>query len=684
MSTTDIAEKMVDRAAARAGTGRGGLLRRLATSPLGMAALLVDLLLLLLVVFGPMIWGAAAEEFDVDNMNSPPTDGHLFGTDSLGRDILLRVLVATRLSIGLALGATAIGAVIGLLLGAIPAVAGPRVGRAVVAVVNVAVAFPGLLLALFFASIFGASPSGAMLALGVAFAPGFARLTQTLTAGVVGRDYVSAARVIGVGRLRIIGRHLLPNVADTLVVNISLSAGGALLAFAGLSFLGLGVQAPSYDWGRMLFDGLDGIYVNPAAALAPGLAIVLAGLALNLTGEVGAQLVGRRVGSARLPAKPATGAATSVADGPDGSPGADDLVLDLRGLTVSFPRGRGEKSVPVRGVDLRIARGEAVGILGESGSGKSLTAMSVARLVPDPARVDVQSLTFEGRDLSANTSRELRRMLGTTMSVVFQDLMSSFNPVMKVGRQLAEVATEHQGIGRRAALDRAIGRLRSVSISRAEQRALQYPHELSGGMRQRAMIAMGLMGSPTLLIADEPTTALDATVQRRVLQLIAGVRAAEQSALLLISHDVAVVAAMCDRILVMYAGRVVEDIPVDDLLAGPRHPYSRALLAAVPTIQTDRSQSLRTIEGRPPQPADYPIGCAFAERCAFASEKCQQDPVLEPIDNGSVACWHPQQGPVPGVVIDSPAVVSRQRATTATAGPVMPSHEPSRTRERGR
>ena len=372
-----------------------GAFRRLLRTPLGMTAISADVILILLAIFAPIIWGTEAMTNDLANINAGPSAEHWFGTDNLGRDILARVLVATRLSLGLALAATAIGLFVGVILGTMPSVLGRRLGRFFTSAVNIAVAFPGLLLALFFAIIFGAGPTGAVFALGLATAPGFARLTQTLAASVAGRDFVAAARTLGIGRFRILSRHLMPNMAEPLIVNGTLGAGGALLAFAALSFLGLGVQLPSYDWGRLLGEGLNKIYINPMAALAPGLAVLLAGLAFNLTGEASAQLAGRRVGRSakagqRLrstvakaidptTAAPATPASVSAVRS------AAEPVLDVADLTVSFPVGKADFISPVRGVSLRLERGESVGIVGESGSGKSLTALAIAQLT-DPAR----------------------------------------------------------------------------------------------------------------------------------------------------------------------------------------------------------------------------------------------------------------------------------------------------------
>jgi peptide/nickel transport system permease protein len=619
---------------------------RVLRTPLGLTTSVIMTATLVLAVVGPIFFSDRADEVDTGQILASPSGEHWAGTDSLGRDIFLRVLVASRLSIELALAATAIGVVVGLLLGTAPLLVGRRLGRFVTAAVNIAVAFPGLLLALFFAVVFGVGATGAVLAIGMASAPSFGRLTQTLVAGIASRDFVSAARVAGVGRVRILLRHVLPNIAEPLAVNATIGAGGALLAFAGLSFLGLGVQSPSYDWGRLLYDGISMIYVNPAAAIAPGVAVLLAGLAFNLFGESVAKGFGGSTVSG-IPALPETEHAP-LADGADlsedltGDDETDqaDVVLDVRELRVSFPGPDGPIR-PVRGVSFSVRRGEAVGVVGESGSGKSLTALAISQLVEEPGRVAADRLELLGTDLRDGRGAAHRHLLGTSLAMVFQDPMTSFNPTRRMGGQLAEVARHHQGMTRKQAMARAVDRLRAVRISEPEQRAGQYPHEFSGGMRQRAMIGMGVMGSPTLIIADEPTTALDVTVQQQVLDLLQAIRETDDVALVLISHDVTVVGEVCDRVLVMYAGRIIEDLPAAELDTAARHPYTRALVAAVPDMHTDLDQPLAVVPGRPVDPADVPPGCAYAARCPLAVDHCRaEDPPLVTDNAGRrVACW---------------------------------------------
>jgi oligopeptide/dipeptide ABC transporter ATP-binding protein len=358
-------------------------------------------------------------------------------------------------------------------------------------------------------------------------------------------------------------------------------------------------------------------------------------LAFNLFGEATAKVLGvETLGRTRFK----LGAVAT----PTSQYKVEDVVLSVRELRVSFP-GPDGPITPVRGVSFTIGHGEAVGVVGESGSGKSLTALAVAQLIEPPGQVTAERFDFLGEPLLELNTTERRRLLGTSFAMVFQDPTTSFNPAKRIGHQLAEGARAHQGLNRREAMARAIDRLRAVRIPAAERRARQYPHEFSGGMRQRAMIGMGLMGEPRLIVADEPTTALDVTVQRQVLRLLESIRTTDGVALLLISHDITVVGQVCDRVLVMYAGRIVEDLPADALATGARHPYTRALLAAVPDLDTELDQPLATIPGRPVDPARLPAGCAFAARCSFADDHCRtEDPELETAAGHRVACWHPQ------------------------------------------
>jgi peptide/nickel transport system ATP-binding protein len=297
----------------------------------------------------------------------------------------------------------------------------------------------------------------------------------------------------------------------------------------------------------------------------------------------------------------------------------------------------------VDGVSLAIAGGETLAVVGESGCGKSVTALSILRLVPSPpGRIVSGRIRFEGRDLLALGEAEMRAIRGNEISMIFQEPMTSLNPVLSVARQIGETLVLHQRLDARAAKARAIEMLRLVRIAEPERRARQYPHELSGGMRQRVMIAMALACHPKLLIADEPTTALDVTIQAQILDLMRDLKSAIGAAILLITHDLGVVAEMAQRVIVMYAGRKVEEAPVRDLFRHPRHPYTQGLLASVPRLGATLGRAvpppLAEIPGVVPSLREAIIGCAFAPRCAYATERCRAEaPLLEAKRPGHLA-----------------------------------------------
>ncbi|MGW4031800.1 dipeptide/oligopeptide/nickel ABC transporter permease/ATP-binding protein [Streptomyces sp. NPDC004838] len=617
------------------------MMRRLLRTPSGCAGLAIVTLMALLAVFAPMIWGDDATRFNPSAISEGASAAHPLGTDALGRDLLARTLVATRFTLLLALLATAIGTGIGLVLGTLPSVLPRRAGQLVTSTVNALVAFPGLLLAMFTAVIAGLGARGAVLGIGIALAPVFARLTNNLAASISTSDYVLAARMMGVPRHRVLLRHVVPNIGEPLVMALAQAISGALLGLAGLSFLGLGVQSPSYDWGKLLFDAFGHIYVTPVVAVGPAAAIILAGLGFALLGDAFSDAAARRSASAdgkdKAVAKAVAPSSSAREEGAGTEDGEPDAVLDVRDLNVAFPGG----ARPVRNLSLTIRPGEIVGLLGESGSGKSLTASAIGGLVPYPGRVDARRLRLHGQDVDSLPENERRKLLGTSLAMIFQDPMASLNPALRIGGQLAEVSVVHQGATRADAWQRAVDRLGHVKLPDPERTARMHPHQLSGGMRQRAVIAMGLMGAPRLIIADEPTTALDVTVQRQILKLLREVTGETGAGVLFITHDIALASELCDRVAVMYAGTIVEELETSRLADGAVHPYTRALLGSVPTMDTDRTVPLTGIPGTQPSPADTGQGCTFADRCASATDRCRTErPVL--VEHGAAhraACW---------------------------------------------
>jgi oligopeptide/dipeptide ABC transporter ATP-binding protein len=330
-----------------------------------------------------------------------------------------------------------------------------------------------------------------------------------------------------------------------------------------------------------------------------------------------------------------------TASPPRAEPLSGASLLAIDGLDVAF-RVDGRETPVVEGVDLTLARGRVLGLVGESGCGKSVTARAIMRLLPEPpARITGGRILFEGRDVLALDRRELRRLRGSRMAMIFQEPMTSLNPTLTVGFQIDEALRLHTDLGPRERRRRALDLLRRVGIGGGERRLQQYPFELSGGLRQRVMIAMALACDPALLIADEPTTALDVTVQAQILDLLAGLRAELGMAILFITHDLGVVAQFCDEVAVMYAGRIVERAGVGRLFRAPRHPYTAGLLASVPRVRGPRGR-MPTIPGTVPPPGRRPPGCTFAPRCPRALERCrtQVPPPVGTAEDG-VACWNP-------------------------------------------
>jgi peptide/nickel transport system ATP-binding protein len=342
-------------------------------------------------------------------------------------------------------------------------------------------------------------------------------------------------------------------------------------------------------------------------------------------------------------------------------------LLSVKSLRVFFATPEGVARA-VDGVSFTVAAGETVGLVGESGCGKSVTALSLLRLVPPPGRIEAgSSIRFEGVDVLALKTEPLREMRGDRMAMIFQEPMTALNPVLTVGDQVAEVVRVHTSASRSEAWERAVKMLAQVGIPDPAARAKQYPHELSGGMRQRVMIAMALILEPRLVIADEPTTALDVTIQAQILELLREMRERTGLALLLITHDLGIVAEMATRVIVMYAGEVVEEASVNELFDAPAHPYTEGLLAAVPRFGEEQ-QRLRTIRGTVPPSTAWPSGCRFRDRCAYAFDRCEREaPTLLQIGASHRARCHLVEQPERRVLHDDTINSDVPLATTAVA-----------------
>jgi oligopeptide/dipeptide ABC transporter ATP-binding protein len=348
-------------------------------------------------------------------------------------------------------------------------------------------------------------------------------------------------------------------------------------------------------------------------------------------------------------------------------------LLEIDGLRTEIRR-RKDSVRPVDGISLTVAQGERVGLVGESGCGKTMTAMSVLRLLPPGGRITAGSIRMNGTDLVPLSPAEMRQVRGRDIAMVFQDAMTSLNPTMTIGRQIAGPVRSHLGSSRAAAMRRAEEVLGLVGVPRPAERLDDYPHQLSGGLRQRVMIAMALACEPKLLIADEPTTALDVTIQAQILQLLDDLTQRLNMGMLLVSHDMGVIAGRTDRVLVMYAGRIVEASSTDSLFSGPRHPYTEALLQSIPRLDRAAGQRLYSIPGRPPDLSSPPAGCRFAPRCRHATQECRdQAPALAGPDPAhSYACFHPRPAaPEPAVLAAGTAAGQRGAATAGGQAPLL-------------
>ena len=554
-----------------------------------------------------------------DRFMRPFADGRLLGTDHLGRDLLSRLLHGTRLSLAVGIAAALTAAVIGSTIGIVAGYFGGRIDNVVMRGVDMLMAFPYILLALAIVAALGPGLMNALIAVAAVNVPFFARNIRGITVGLAGREFIDAARLAGMGHARIILTELLPNVLPVIVIAMSTTVGWMILETAGLSFLGLGSQPPQADLGSMLGEARSAMISHPHTSIVPGLMIFLIVMSINLLGDGVRDALDPRLRSGALSRPRAT---TLVRRQGDIPPATDDL-LAIQDLRTEFHIGRRNYRA-VGGVSLAVRHGECLGVIGESGSGKSVTALSVMGLVASPPGVITGgAVRFRGEDLIGAPYETLRRNRGDRVAYVFQDPLSTLHPLYRVGQQLAETIRSHHNLSKAQAGARAIQLLNDVRIPNAERRVDDYPHEMSGGMRQRVGIAMALANEPDVIIADEPTTALDVTVQAQILCLLDDLRRERGLAIIFITHDFGVVAQLCDRIAVMYAGRIVEEGPTQAVLDAPAHPYTRRLIACVPELGGGRRE-LAAIPGLPPVLDDLPPGCAFAPRCSRAEASCRE------------------------------------------------------------
>ncbi|MET8824651.1 dipeptide/oligopeptide/nickel ABC transporter permease/ATP-binding protein [Streptomyces sp. NPDC004610] len=609
---------------------RGRTLRRVLGRRLTLVCLSLLALQAAVALAAPLLAPYDPLHPEVSDKLQGPSGDHWLGTDDLGRDTLSRLIYGTRTALLASTQSVALGLVLGVCAGLYVGYRGGWWDRIGMRVADVLQSIPALLLALALVAVLGNGLGNAMLAVGLVFAVSFLRITRAVVLAERERLYVDAARVLGLRRSAIMFRQVLPNVSAPLIVQASIAAGTALLIEATLSFLGVGVDSSQVSWGAMLDASRQYVVDQPLLAILPGAALTLSVLVFNLLGD-GLRDAASPRGAAPAPrrAKTATAAVPSPADHTPPAPA--DALLTVTDLTVSDSQG----SELASRVSFHIRRGETFGLVGESGCGKSITASAILGLLPRGVTVTSGSVRLDGTELTGLRGEELRRVRGLRVGMVFQDPISALSPVHTVGRQLTDAIRAHRDVSLREATERAAELLDLVGVDRPRERLRDYPHQFSGGMAQRVVIAGALACDPELLIADEPTTALDVTIQAQVLDLLASLRERLSMSLLIITHDLGVVADSCDRIAVMYAGQIVEQRTVGDAFARPRHPYTEALLAAVPRATAD-GEPLPTIPGRVPPAWDWPAGCRFHPRCVYATDACASGAVA--LDEGGARC----------------------------------------------
>ncbi|MBU2645258.1 dipeptide/oligopeptide/nickel ABC transporter permease/ATP-binding protein [bacterium] len=562
-----------------------------------------------------------------------PSAVHWLGTDNLGRDVLSRLIFGGRIALMASAEATIIAIVLGVPLGLFIGYRGGWWDWFVMRLVEAVVSIPGIMMAIVIIAILGTGLHRAMIALGIIYSTAFLRLARSVVLAEREEVYVKAARVVGAKPNRILLRHILPNIAPPLVIQTTLTVGAVLLAEAGLSFIGIGIQPPDASWGTMLNTAATYMSLKPFLAIPPGIAIVVTVLSVNLLGDVMRDSMGRGiVGGTSAVTKLANKITSDSIDRVEPlEEAASSATLKVKNLEVMVSSKSGDVIPVVTDLGFEIAKGETLGLVGESGCGKTITGLAILGLIGSGGGVTRGSIKLNGIELRNLSARQLQKVRGEEVSMVFQDPTTSLNPAYTVGEQIAEVLRVKRGMSSKAAWARAIELIARVGIPHAAERAKSYPHELSGGMAQRIAIARALSCNPTLLIADEPTTALDVTVQQGILDLFCDLQEEFGMAILFITHDLAVAADICDRICVMYAGEMVEMADVDSLFSNPRHPYTAGLLTAMPQ-SSNRNPPLPTIRGTVPTPQMWPAGCRFAERCEYMQSACRQ-PV--PLQNGT-------------------------------------------------
>ncbi|QEP08925.1 MULTISPECIES: dipeptide/oligopeptide/nickel ABC transporter permease/ATP-binding protein [unclassified Glutamicibacter] len=637
---------------------------RFTSLPIGSKIALAFLLLVgIVALIAPLI--APHNPLATGLPAQPPGAEHLFGTDRLGRDILSRLLYGAQSSLLVGLGSVALALVAGGLLGSLAATGSKWANETIMRIMDMLMAFPGIALAAALLASLGNTLPVIIISIAVIYTPQIARVVRANVLAQWGEDYVRAERVIGAGRFTILLTHVVRNCAAPVLVFATVMVADAIILEASLSFLGAGIQDPAPSWGNVISYGRT-LVLNGAwwATTFAGVTILLTVLALNIlaegmtdalvnvkgsakkkaAGEEKAQVAKQAADTAeteRLDAELAALARTEAARTDrlvlDTSSRVPRTILQVENLSIRFPQRYGDTPI-VQNVSFAVREGETMALVGESGCGKSITSLAIMGLLGKSAKIS-GSIRFEGRELLPATAdggtlagddKVYQGLRGEQIAMVYQDALSSLNPSMLIGDQLRQLT-------RRGGRKSPAELLTLVKLD-AARTMKSYPHELSGGQRQRVLIAMALSRSPKLVVCDEPTTALDVTVQKQVVDLLNELREQLGFAMVFVSHDLALVASLAHRVTVMYAGQVVESGPISDVLIAPHHEYTRGLLGAVLSIES-QADRLHQIPGTVPSPYDFADGDRFAERSQRVGADPQAHLAFVPVAPGSEHRW---------------------------------------------
>jgi len=611
--------------AGSAASRREPVWRRFLRRPLGVAGAAWLALVVIGAALAPVIAPYDPQAQDLTSPLSGPTMSHPLGTDQLGRDVLSQLLSGARPTLVGVAAALAGWLAVGVTLGVASGYAGGLTDTVLSRVADLLLSLPVLVILLVIFSVFPNSLIAPMAILGVIASAGLIRVVRSVVLTVRRELYIRAARVAGLSHARIVLRHVLPRITSTVIVQAALFAGVALITESGLAFLGFGVVLPDPSWGGLIAEASQALSRSAWLLLPSGGMLGLTVVAFVLLGNAIRDISTESWSAPQLASRRAAPVTAAGATGTEpAAPPAADVLLAVEHLCVAFRDRQGSRLV-VDDLSLVIRRGETLAVLGESGCGKTVTALALISLLPPGGRRTAGRVLLDGQDLTLLSPREMAAVRGRRIGYIAQHPMISLDPTFTVGAQIAEAVRCHQGSGRASARKRAVELLDSVNITEPADTFRRYPHQLSGGMLQRCVTALALAGDPELLIADEPTTALDVTTQAEILAMLARLQRERGMSLLLVSHDWGVVASMADRVLVMYAGQLAEEAAAADLFTGAAHPYSRGLLASNPQLAVP-GERLPAIPGSVPA-RSWPAGCRFAPRCPEAEDECLAGPI---------------------------------------------------------